>query len=208
MSIETGIAQEGASSGFNFYFKSGSQSVFIDDSGYSIDGTAGIKVPLFFHYNIISADSLKKNRKWHCSLNLLLGISQYRQPGSIGVYSGLGRDSILVAPDTYMSYTIEGRFFGNKALLYTIGLSSDIKYKKHNICTLTLYYEYGRNRGKYSSILSGQTLNILIEKSSSQIQYNQEVFSRASGFMLQLSRKIHWSDFQRKEKETQIRRFN
>jgi hypothetical protein len=76
MSIETGIAQDGASSGFNFYFKSGYNSVFIDGIGNSIDGTAGVKVPLFFQYNIISADSCKKNRKLLCLLNLLLGISQ------------------------------------------------------------------------------------------------------------------------------------
>ncbi len=207
LSLELGIAQDEAVSGFNFYFKRGNEGSFSNNSGNESGGTSGRKISLMLNCNLINFDTTRK--KINCTLDFLIGVSQYAQPkGPTHPLIRSGQDSVLIAPNTYMTYTVDTWSMNQWALLYTIGVSSDIRYKKRNICTVSLYYQYGRYHGRGSAILSAQLINILIEKPGEQIKYNEYVYSRASGFLFQISRKIYWSNFQKKDKEIQIRRFN
>lgn len=204
-SFEFGITQEAAMSGYNLYFFRKQFDYYSNGYIRNTSGTAGIKIPIFFYHTLYSPDSLKR-KKLNCSLDIIIGISQFRQPkgNPLQAITGTGADNIIVSPNIVMSCDDKTYSMNYKEILYTVGLSSTIHYKNKNILNIALIYEYGRKNLSQQII----SVNIKDNNTNSNIKYNYNVYSRGSGFVLQLSRNIQWSDFNRKgSKSTEKQRF-
>ena len=181
--ITLGFHADGVSSISKFSFISYSplDSVyrpFIDKSGLR---TIQNRVFIAYKYYLT-----KKDNKTNLCIIPTLGMA-YR-PGNYGIVStgSFGGSGMLTPNKTYeLSYTGYTTGF-NKALLFGIGIGSDIYSHKKYLFSLYLQYSYSRRSlGKEVNRMSIEDLNTgKIDK------YEFSVFNRASGLYLTLSRKL------------------
>lgn len=183
--IATGIAQDVAGYGYDVYLKTmgvntqtGDTMVY-DNSFGSYSSVATTRIPVILYKTFYGSDSsgLGMDWEWMLGVNFI-----YQPPGDpTRPLTSFGADSIWIYPNQYMNYNSYMFASGQNSVSFTMGLSTDIRYKKNNLFSLALYFSQG------TRYLAYEDLRITIENQT----FMHNIISRGSGLYVQLSRKFN-----------------
>lgn len=185
LNIELGISQDAAISGYKLHIQTKTGNSINQSGLESSIGTAGFKIPLVFNYCFYESP-LGSNK-----VNLILGANYYRQPKSKGFipYHSTGFSSVSVDDSVTLS-VYENDFVGQyKSWLYSAGLSTELYYKTAYLFNFGIYYQFALKSNKPNE-LSVQNIVVEINNKNNITNYGYTVYSKGSGIVFQLSRRI------------------
>jgi hypothetical protein len=202
-----GISQDGATCRYSISFRE--MYVFGKDTSYGerhIEGGGGVantKFPLLFSKTIFNTDSLRtaKKHNYGAKIDMLFGVNYIYQPGPNRnvVLIDDGYDSILVSPSKYLSYSSKLYASGGWGAAWNIGFNCDVKYKRRQLFSLSVYYKQGIEWGNPFGLLGSIFRRLNISPSTSWMynkidvtvdgkKYTHDIYSRGSGIYVQLSK--------------------
>ena len=191
--LKFGFSQDKSVTEFTLYYKASESKNY--DAFISSNSSVNLKrfilifsTQLFANKKIFTG----KHNNISAKLNFNYGYALLRSRGSYGVqtYSHSYIDSIIVYPNSHLSYLSEATFYsGNYFLRYVAGLEYEVYHKGNQLFALSCSYSGMRALTRKISNRTSQQF-ALIGIDSEYFWYR--AYSNGSGFFIQISRKLYF----------------
>jgi hypothetical protein len=189
--LTIGFSHDEATSGYRISFISRSDSShYYENQGLFDFGVALRRSSITYSFPLYGKNAplylSESEGKFSSKINLKLGLALMKiQGNSASLLGGAGIDSLLIYPNSIMSYESLTYAYPSRKVQLVGGLGYELFYKRKQLFEISC--SYGHSLGR--QVVTATTLNINIDNKEN---FNYNFSSKGSGFYVLVSKKIYF----------------